>query len=191
MSKTFEVIVLTREAHDFIHIVFNVDKLWRRLATSAVARKINRKRIFIMHQEWEKLISEMKQFLDVLWVQFQCWTVEHIEGSSNFKKLLSIQKKQSGKIYHADIHTEVGRVLLSQCKSLDNCFIILHSLRVNEENISKIAKIKEYYQGIKTNFEAQYDTDMKVLEKSLKYKPQYPHNVRRHIRGNTVTVKKA
>jgi hypothetical protein len=192
MSKQIEIVVLTREAHDFIHLVFRIDKMWRKLGAAAIAGLLTPEQLVSADHAWKQLTAEMKIYLDTLWTQFDNWQSLEIEDSPTsllkpkerigiFRKTSSL-KRRHGKVYQVSIHSLFGETLLKQCRSLDSCFVILHNaLIVSEESLTIIAKVKDYYSALLEKIKIQYNTDIKIINGSVSVNKGKSQNIHAYV----------
>jgi flagellar biosynthesis regulator FlbT len=183
MSKTVDVAVTSKEAHDFLHLVFKIDRLWRKLASAATSGRISSENFLLIDQSWRKLIDEMQGFLNSLWKQFQNWQTGDIalpyyllntKEVSMLNKKVTALKKANGKVYQVLINSEFGEKFFSQCKSLDSCLVILqNTLRICDESSTINNIVKKHYFAILKKIVYQYKKDSEILESALKRKPRF------------------
>jgi hypothetical protein len=183
MPQKIDVVVTSEEAHNLIHLVFKIDRMWRRLASAATSGRISPENLLLIDQSWQRLIDEMQNFVNTIWTQFENWKSENIVPSyvslspkevASINKRTTAMKRANGDAYCVVINSHYGGKLLSLCKSLDSCLVVLHgTLKVCDESIKINNLVKKYYFAILKKIVSQYKKDSEILENALKRKPRF------------------
>jgi hypothetical protein len=177
LHKLIEIKIYTKEAHDFIHMIFKIDKLFLQLSASEMSQFVSNQDLLNVYKLWIERIVEMEIFCEYIITNVDClqigdnyytdYAFDIVDISKIYGMAQSLQKEK-GRTYQVTVTSYITRQLLIVCRRLDICFTFLQILLNASSEFKKEADyVNQYYHDTLKGFTDQYNQDSKILSDAL------------------------